>query len=284
MFNPASPLGFGAIAGSKNAFTGILFASQNDKTIASATEKYQVNWQQLGTGRKMIFSLLGANSETTILSFSVASHVFIQSAWDVFLGGGITTGWEISARSDGLDINASRRIGGTGVKLKQLSDDDSPMDSIRIKAQMISLQDKKARLTVRYDSDTFKVPVYGGDSQKREISFCIGASYGRFSIEADNRTLFDVDRGKIESTRYLLSFEREDIAIQAEFMLNRPDGSPLSADNGKLRIDTSHTSLSISGRKTELDMFWEYKEKEMSFRISINQDRLVTASLKFTGL
>ena len=284
VFNPSSPLGFGAIAGNPNAFAGILFASQNNRTIASATEKYQVNWKQLGIGRRMIFTLLGANAEATILSFTVEGQAFIQSAWDMYLGGGITSGWEIKASSDALGLKASRRFGGTGVKLKQLSDDESPADSVRLSAEILSMTDQKTGISVSYESDTFGSPVYGGESQRREISFAIEVSHGPISLQADNRILYDVDRGKIESTRYLLSLDKDDVSIQAEFTLSRPDGLPLKAEDGRLRIRTENASLSVTRSKTELELSWEHVEKGVTFRAAINQDRLVTASLKFTGL
>lgn len=284
VFNPSSPLGFGAIAGFSNAFAGILLASHNNKTIASATEKYQVNWKQLGIGRRMIFTLLGANAKANILSFTVEGQAFIQSAWDLFLGGGITSGWEIMATSDLLKMKASRRIGGTGVKLKQLSDDESPEDSIRLSAEILSMPDNKTGLSVSYESDTFSSPVYGGESQRREISFALEASHGPISLLADNRILYDVDRGKIESTRYLLSLDKDDVLIQAEFTLSRPDGLPVKGEDGRLRIKTDNASLSVTKSKTELELSWEHTENGVTFRASINQDRLVTASLKFTGL
>ena len=284
VFNPSSPLGFGAIAGNSNAFAGILLASQNNKTIDSATEKYQVNWKQLGIGRRMLFTLLGANAEANILSFTVEGQAFIQSAWDMYLGGGITSGWEIKASSDALEIKASRRIGGTGVKLKQLSDDESPADSVRLSAEILSITDTKTGLSVSYDSDTYSSPIYGGKSQRREISFALEVSKGPFSLQADNRTLYDVDRGKIESTRYLLSLDKDDVLIQAEFTLSRPDGLPIKAEDGRLRIRTENASLSVTKSKTELELSWEHTENGVTFRASINQDRLVTASLKFTGL
>ena len=93
-----------------------------------------------------------------------------------------------------------------------------------------------------------------------------------------------MDRGKIESTRYLLSLDKDDVSIQAEFTLSRPDGLPLKAEDGRLRIRTENASLSVTRSKTELELSWEHVEKGVTFRAAINQDRLVTASLKFTGL
>ena len=284
VFNPASPLGFGAIGGFSNAFAGIMLASQNEMTISSATEKYQVNWKQLGVGRRMVFALMGANAEASLLSFSVEGQAFIQGAWDMYLGGGITAGWEIKARSDSLDLNASRRLGGTGIKLKQLSDDDSPMDSMRLSARILSLQDKETGIGLVYESDTYRTPVYGGESQRRQLRYNIELIYGNLSLQADNRTSFDSDKGKIESTRYLLSLNRDDFKIQAEFTLKRPDKSTLSAENGRLRFTTQNAALSVSAAKTELEFSWEHTEKGVTFRAAINQDRLVTASLRFSGL
>ncbi|MBP5161467.1 MAG: hypothetical protein ILP16_00605 [Spirochaetales bacterium] len=284
VLNPASPLGFGAIGGFSNAFAGIMLASQNDMTIASATEKYQISWKQLGVGRRMVFALLGANAEASLFSFSVEGQAFIQCAWDMYLGGGVTSGWEVKANSDALDISASRRTGGTGVKLKQLSDDDSPMDSMRLNARIQSMTDRNTAMEVVYESDTYRIPVYGGESQRRQLRYSIELFYGAFSLQADNRTSFDADKGKNQSTRYLLSLNGDNLGIQAEFTLNRPDKAPLSAENGMLRITADNAVLSVSKARTELEFSWEHTVKGVTFRASINQDRLVTASLRFSGL
>ena len=58
----------------------------------------------------------------------------------------------------------------------------------------------------------------------------------------------------------------------------------MSAENGRLRFTTQNAALSVSVAKTELEFSWEHTEKGVTFRAAINQDRLVTASLRFSGL
>ena len=284
VFNPQSPLGFGVLAGNRNVFLGFLISGQNEMTLASAARKYQVNWAHLGTGRRMVFSIAGVSARAETQSWSIDGQLFVQNAWDRYLGGGTTTGWDVEAVSDLISISGSRKIGGTGVKLKRLTDDESPMDSLRLEADISSGGNLPAKLKLQYRSDTFAVPVYGGNSQKRELGFAVTAGYGAFSISSDNRILYDTDRGKIACTDYGISFEHNGMKIQADFTLNRPDGLPPKAVDGEIRISAPHAKLSITGGKTTLEMSWERTVDDITFRASVNQDRLFTASLRFTGL
>lgn len=284
VFNPQSPLGFGVIAGNRNAFAGILLASQNEKNTASAAQKYQVNWEQLGTGRKMIFSLIGVAAETEICSFIIKGQLFVRNAWDLYLGGGTTCGWEIQADSDSVTLSGARKLGGTGVKLKRLTDDDSPMESLRLDAVISSCDKGKASMAIYYRSDTYRIPIYGGNSQKREMSYGVTVSFGAFSLKAENRMLYDIDRGKTASTDYSISMKETDLEILATFRLNRPDGQSPTAVDGELRITTPHAKLVVTGQKTTLQMIWERTVDDITFKASIDQDRLVTASLKLSGL
>ena len=154
VFNPQSPLGSGVIAGTRNAFAGFLSAGQNDRTLASDTEKLQVNWQQLGTGRHMLFTLLGTSAHAEVGPFTADGQIFIRNAWDLYLGGGTTTGWEMTVSSDCVKLKGSRKLGGSGVKLKSLTDDDVPMDSLRLEADLSSSDKKGLELDIRYSSDT----------------------------------------------------------------------------------------------------------------------------------
>lgn len=284
VFNPQSPLGFGIIAGNRNAFAGFLVAGQNERTLASAARKYQVNWEQLGTGRRMVFSIAGVSARAETESWSIDGQLFVQNAWDRYLGGGTTAGWDLEASSDLISISGSRKLGGTGVKLKRLTDDESPMDSLRVDVDISSEGNPAAGLRLQYESDTYSVPIYGGNSQKRELSFAVSARYGAFSIGSDNRILYDTDRGKIACTDYAISFEHNEMKIQADFTLNRPDGLPPKAVDGKIRISAPHARLTVTGGKTTLEMSWERTVDGITFKASVNQDRLFTASLRFTGL
>ena len=284
VFNPQSPLGFGAIVGNANTFAGVLLASQNERTIASAAQKLQVNWEQLGTGRRMFFSILGASARAETGFCTLDGQLFVQNAWDIYLGGGTTCGWDLEVSTDLMTVSVSRKLGGTGVKLKRLSDDDSPMDSIRLNVEISSENHSDTGLKLQYASNTYKVPVYGGNSQKRELSLAVTSYYGVFSIKADNRILYDIDRGKIASTDYDISIEANEMKIQAGFTLNRPDGQSPVAVNGEIKVIAPQATLKITGEKTTLELSWEKTMDDMTFKATVNQDRLVTASLKFSGL
>ena len=284
VFNPQSPLGSGVIAGTRNAFAGFLFAGQNDRTLASDSEKMQVNWQQLGTGRHMLFTLLGSSAQADVGPFSVDGQIFIRNAWDLYLGGGTTAGWEISVSSDCVKLKFSRKLGGTGVKLKSLTDDDVPMDSLRLGADISSTDREGPELDVKYSADTYRVPVYGGSSQQRDVSFSVSVRYRLFTLKAVSSTLYETDRGKTSSTDYLVTLEKDDFRIQAGFTLNRPSGERPRAEDGELKISTPRATFLINAKGTELEMNWVMEFSGAVFRASVDQDRRVSASLKFTGL
>lgn len=284
VFNPQSPLGFGVLAGTRNAFAGFLTAGQNEKTMESENGKYQVNWQQLGTGRHMFFTLLGTSAQAVIGPFTADGQIFIRNAWDLYLGGGTTTGWELSLSSDLMTIRGSEKLGGTGVKLKTLSDDDVPMDSLHLEAQLSSADRTGPELDVKYSSDTYRVPVYGGNSQKRDVSYSIGVKYWLLTMKAVSSTMYETDRGKTSCTDYSVSMEMEDFKVQAGFTLNRPTDGKQEATDGELKISTPRATLDITTERTELEMNWIMYLDGAVFKASVNQDRQVSASLKFTGI
>jgi len=284
IFNPQSPLGFGVIAGTRNAFIGFLAAGQNDRTMASGTGKFQVNWQQLGAGRHMLFTLLGTSGQAQIGPFSADGQIFIRNAWDLYLGGGTTTGWEVSLSSDNVKLRASGKLGGTGVKLKTLSDDDVPMDSLRLEADLSSEGKNGPELDVAYSSDIYSVPVYGGNSQKRDVSCSITVKYWLLTVRAVSSTRYEADRGKTSSTDYLVSMEKDEFKVRVGFTLNRPsDGAP-QATAAELVVETPRAVLDMTQKSTKLEMNWEMDFDGVVFKASVDQDRLVSASLRFTGI
>jgi len=284
VFNTQSPLGFGIIAGTRNAFAGLLTAKQNDRTMASETGKFQVNWQQLGTGRHMLFTLFGTSAQAVIGSFTAEGQIFIRNSWDLYLGGGTTTGWEISVSSDNIRLWGSGKLGGTGVKLKSLSDDETPMDSLRLEAELASADGIGPELDMKYCSDIYSIPVYGGNSQKRDVSYSIRMKYRFFEVKAVSMTMYETDSGKISSTEYLVSMEKDGFRIQAGFTLNRPSGGAPEATDGELKVSTPRATLEITAKRTELEMNWIMELEGVIFKASLNQDRQISASLKFTGI
>ena len=282
VLNPKSPSGFGLIAGNSNVFAGLLCATQNRMLVKASAPDLQVNWRQLGIGKNMIFSLIGASSDSVILGMEIKSTIFMQNAFDALLGGGTTIGWSIEAQTDKLTLSLYQKTGGFGVKLKRLTDDLSPKDSFG--AQLTAGSGKTLSLDVGYRSDTYEVPVYGGNSQRREISYEIGASWKKDSLKVKNSTSFDLDRGKVQKTEYVLSVKEFGAELEASFTLNRPLGCPSYPSGTKIKVNTEHAKLTAADNKVLLEMSWNLKREDYELGVSIDQDRRITARLSFKGL
>ena len=282
VLNPKSPSGFGMIAGNSNVFAGLLCATQNRMLVKASAPDFQVNWRQLGIGKNMIFSLIGASSDSVILGMEIKSTIFMQNAFDALLGGGTTIGWSVEAQTDKLTLSLCQKTGGFGVKLKRLTDDLSPKDSFE--AQLTTRSGKDLSLDVGYRSDTYEMPVYGGNSQRREISYEIGASWKKDSLKVKNSTSFDLDRGKVQKTEYVLSVKEFGAELEASFTLNRPLGCPSYPSGVKLKVNTEHAKLTAADNKVLLEMSWNLKREDYELGVSIDQDRRITARLSFKGL
>ena len=282
VLNPKSPSGFGLIAGNSNVFAGLLCATQNRMLVKASAPDLQVNWRQLGIGKNMIFSLIGASSDSVILGMEIKSTIFMQNAFDALLGGGTTIGWSVEAQTDKLTLSLCQKTGGYGVKLKRLTDDLSPKDSFE--AQLTARSGTDLSLDVGYRSDTYEMPVYGGNSQRREISYEIGASWKKDSLKVKNSTSFDLDRGKVQRTEYVLSVKEFGAELEASFTLNRPLGCPSYPSGAKLKVNTEHAKLTAADNKVLLEMSWNLKREDYELGVSIDQDRRITARLSFKGL
>ena len=284
VLNPRSPSGFGLIAGNTHVFAGLLCATQNRMLVRESTPDLQVNWRQLGIGKYMIFSLIGASADSLILGMEIKSMIFMQNAFDAFLGGGTTIGWNVEAQTDILSVSLFQKTGGFGVKLKRLTDDLSPKDSFGINLKAAGSSDGNLKLELGYQSDTYEIPVYGGNSQRREICYEIGASWKKDSLKVKNFTSFDLDRGKVQKTEYLLSVKEFGAELEASFTLNRPLGCPSYPSGAKIRVNTEHAKLTASDNKVLLEMSWNLKREDYELGVSIDQDRRITASLSFRGI
>ena len=282
VLNPKSPSGFGLIAGNSNVFAGLLCATQNRMLVKASAPDLQVNWRQLGIGKNMIFSLIGASSDSVILGMEIKSTIFIQNAFDALLGGGTTIGWSVEAQTGKLTLSLYQKTGGFGVKLKRLTDDLSPKDSFG--AELTARSGKTLSLDVGYRSDTYEVPVYGGNSQRREISYEIGATWKKDSLKVKNSTSFDLDRGKVQKTEYVLTVKEFGAELEASFTLNRPLGSPSYPSGAKIKVNTEHAKLTAADNKLLLEMSWNLKREDYELGVSIDQDRRITARLSFKGL
>ena len=170
------------------------------------------------------------------------------------------------------------------MKLKTLSDDDVPMDSLRLEADLSSEGKNGPELDVAYSSDIYSVPVYGGNSQKRDVSCSITVKYRLFTVRAVSSTRYEADRGKTSSTDYLVSMEKDEFKVRVGFTLNRPsDGGPQAAA-AELVVETPRAVLDMTQKSTKLEMNWEMDFDGVVFKASVDQDRLVSASLRFTGI
>ncbi len=287
VFNPDSPYGFGVLGGFGRFFAGFLLSTQNEKLLASATEHYQVNWGQLGIGRHMVFSIIGASGSANLGELLEAAEglvlkgtIFAQNAWDALLGGGTTVGWNLNLRSLRMKIEVNHKLGGLGVKLKSLSDRDRPMDSLSVDTEFADSKNPRLKIGFSYGSDTYETPVYGGESQRRALLYSIHASYGHYKLEARNATSFDIDRGKISKSTYVFTAKAFDSELSVEIPLFRPlDDKPYVADV-ELSLSTRRADLKVEGGRTYLQFNWEYQIEDCTLRFSIDQDRFVTASLK----
>lgn len=284
VLNPNSPSGFGFIAGTANVFAGLLYATQNRMVVKASAPDLQVNWRQLGIGKNMLFSIIGASAEADVFGIRVGSTVFLQNAFDALLGGGTTVGWSAEAETDIATVMLFGKTGGFGVKLKRLTDDLSPKESFGAKLSAKSRSVKNLGFEVSYTSDTYEIPVYGGHSQRRELTYRIRTLWRKNSLKVANRTSFDMDRGKVQKTEYLLTVEESGAKLEVSFTLNRPLGSPSFASGGKLRLKTDHAVLEASSGKVLLEMSWNLKKEDYELDFSIDQDRRITASLSFKGL
>jgi len=285
VFNPDSPYGFGLIGGSEHFFAGFVLATQNERMLSTATERYQVNWRQLGIGQHMGFSILGAGADSEVFDdLSLSGTVFLQNAWDLDLGGGSTLGWNLEAKVPGITIELGRKLGGYGVKLKRLADSEYPMDSFSLLTKFICSEEPKLFIEMQYGSDTYETPVYGGESQRRELEYCVGATYGDCSVSARSTTKFDADRGKLSQTVYLLSAKAFDSKLVLEIPVFRPIRQQSYIADVHFSMDTEHAVLKLEGGRTSLQFNWEYLMDGCTMRFAIDQDRLVTASMRFIGL
>ena len=99
-----------------------------------------------------------------------------------------------------------------------------------------------------------------------------------------NSTSFDLDRGKVQKTEYVLSVKEFGAELEASFTLNRPLGSPSYPSGAKIKVNTEHAKLTAADNKLLLEMSWNLKRGDYELGVSINQDRRITAHLSFKGL
>lgn len=285
MFNPASPEGFGVIGGDEHFFAGILFASQNQMILKQAKDKFQVDWNNLGCGERMVFSLLGANATSNVGPVAMESWAFVQNAWDMMLGGGTTLGWEINAKLGTKRLGLDYRIGGVGTKLKKLGDDPNAQRVFNVQGSTGG----KIGISFSYYSSLSAPPSYGGTSQERTISYKVKFFHGDYSLECENSTDFGKDRGKVSKSVYTIKTSGTELVgkkvkFTLESTMNRMNDKPCYLSDTVLKFECEHASMTIKNGKALLTMTWEEELQDMGIKISLDQDRQITASLRFRDI
>lgn len=281
--NPKSPLGMGLVAGNANAFSALMCVSQNEMAIENAKAPFQQNWTDTGLGRLMVFSIIGANADVKLDDFEVQSSAFVQNAWDRLLGGGTSLGWNIRVQSERMDTTMERRLGGNGESLKGTGSYDRPSERMKMR---LLLQDgfKDKAMTFGYEVQTYEIPIYGGQSQRRTIQWDVGVALWQLKISASSKTAYDADCGKVSDTTYLVATQRDNITMSAGFKLNRTQGKSPYLSDANLKIEAPRAKLEIKGARTYLEMSWQGCIDDIKIKVSVDQDRYLTFGLTFNGL
>lgn len=276
-FNPAlnrnSPLAFSLIAGTDTAFAGVMHASHNTEV----SDSFQKDWRRMGNGKNMIFSIVGTSTEAKLKDLKLKSFIFLQNAWDRFLGGGTTTKWSLKAESEKLDAGLSRILGGIGPKLKHINETQSPEDVFDAN---LTLKDGELALNMTYRSSLYEKPVYGGRSQMRLLELETSVESKSAKLQANHSTSYEKDFGKISKTDYILTVKAMDAKLKAQMTLLRPSTEKCSITDPSLEITFPRAKLEIKDGKTQMELSLERNLDDMRLKISIDQDRMLTASFR----
>lgn len=278
MMNKKSPSGFAAITGNTNVYAGIMYAGQNEIILKNRIKDFQVNWSRTGFARSMIFWIIGGSEKHTFHGLEIESTSFLQSSYDRLLGGGSTTHWSLSVSGTKIGLNASRSLGGTGPSLKRIKETDSPVEDLCLG---VVFKDEKLSLEAEYISSTYEKPLYGGHSQIRTIELRTAVQYGMFNIEASHSKNFASDFAKIEKTMFTITADYQDAKFEMHFTLNRDVEKKPSLVDLFVQSKLPHATLRIQDGRTEMKLSMERKLKNFKLILSMDQDRLFSASLVF---
>ena len=279
MMNKKSPSGFAAITGNEKTYAGAMYAGQNEIALKDRIKDYQVNWSRTGFGRSMLFWILGGSDKFSFHGLDIESTAFLQSSYDRLLGGGSTTRWSLSVNGTKLGLSASRALGGSGPSLKRIKEKDIPVENLSLG---VVFKDEELSLEAKYVSSTHEKPLYGGHSQIRTIELRTAVKYGLLKIEANHSKTFSSDFSKIEKTQFKVTADYQDAKLEMHFTMTRDmDNKP---SLGELFLETKlpNATLKIQDGKTNLKLSMERQLKDCKLVLSLDQDRLFSASLVFT--
>ncbi|MFC2822149.1 MAG: hypothetical protein ACFN3H_05220, partial [Spirochaetales bacterium] len=96
-----------------------------------------------------------------------------------------------------------------------------------------------------------------------------------FSMDASALDFFNKEESGLKVPKTELS---------AGVTLNRNNTGKTTLSDAHFSITTPNVVFKTENGKTDLEIIFEYIEGNRAFRISVNQDRLINASLKFKGI
>lgn len=280
-FNPATPSAFALIAGKDSVFAGAMYAARRESISDRYPSSYHVQWNRTGAGRNMVFSIIGVSPKGKIGDITFKSCLFLQNAWDLSLGGGSTSGWMAEASCDKFRLSASSRSGGTGPRLKSIGEYSSPSDVKEFSATLF--EGKNIYLSLNYETDIYDKPVYGGESQMMDISFSTTACYENYKVTAKHSTVFGKDSGKVSVTAYSASAKLPGADMEISTTLNRERDAKAFLSGTYLKFRSENVDLMIRKDKTTLELSWKLEGDGYVLSFSIDQDRLISATLKFSS-
>ena len=273
VFNRNSPLAFSVVAGTDKVFAGIMHASHN----TDVSHSFQTDWRRMGNGKNMVFSIVGTSAETRLPNLNLKSFIFVQNAWDRLLGGGTTTKWSLEAQSEKIDAGLSRILGGIGPKLKNSDETLNPEDAFDAE---LTLKDGDLALNLAYRSSLYEKPVYGGRSQMRLLELETSFESKNAKLQANHSTSYEKDFGKISKTDYIVTVKAKDAKFKAQMTLLRPSTEKCIITDPSVEITFPSAKLGIKDGKTKMELSLERSFDDMKLKISIDQDRMLTASFR----
>lgn len=278
ILNKKSPIGFGAIAGNSKVFAGVMVAGQNDMTLKAFPEIYQLDWGRTGAGRTIIFSILGAVADGQIASLKVKSYAFVQNAWDIRLGGEASTGYYVKVDTGSIYANLQRKLLGSSPRLKIVGVAENPDDEIQVG---VGMSGRDLEMYVEYGSMLYGRPIYGGSSQRRVIELKTEVKTNYFSFKVVHSTNFEENFGKVSESKYEIRTEVFGAKLSLKTTMDRRIESPCQFINTTIGLTTKYLKFSFGNDGVCVELSFEVVTEEWTVRFSIDQDRMVKASVRF---
>ena len=277
MLNPNSPTGIGTIIGNAKAYAAFMAASQNNILVQKNVKSFQVNWKELGYGQHMFFSLIGATLDSYLAGIQIKTGAFVQGAFDTRLGGGNTTAVALEASANNMQIKFEHKLGGVGVKLKDLEEEANPQEKTTIKFEL----GQNIKIYGQHQVTTYSKPIYGGNSQQRTTTYLVGIKTKYFKISSENTTNYEKDKGKTSYTTLSANASLGSKTMTLSTQIYRPLDKPSEIHNTSFELKDEHCSIEIKNQKVKLKLWWTVPLSNAKLKLTINQDRSLSAQLEF---